>query len=124
MLIDILHDRRHEIGDPRDDDRLQIEMLDLLIHHVEDHDRSRPRVSKLVGQLVFRVGRVAGHDDPPGPQNAEVGDNCLWRIRETEGHAIAFANSQRCEAAGKSLNEGVAFLVRQGLPKEIESRPA
>ena len=103
---------------------LQIEMLDFLIHHVEHHDRSRSRVSQLVGQLVFRVGRVAGHDDPAGPQNAEVGDHRLRRIRQTEGHAIAFANSQRRKAAGESLNEGVAFLVGQGFAKEIEGRPA
>jgi hypothetical protein len=97
-------------------------MLDLLMHHVEYHDRSNPRVSKLVGQLVFRVGRIAGHDDTPGPQNAEVGDNSLWGIRETESHAITFAYSRRRKATGESFNEGVAFPVRNSLAEEIEGR--
>jgi hypothetical protein len=73
---------------------------------------------------VFRVGRVAGDDDPSGPQNAEVGDDRLRAIRETERDAISLVNAQCREATGKALYKGVAFMVGEGLAEKIESRPA
>ena len=124
VSIKIFRDRRHEIGDPGDDDQFQIEVLDFLMHQVEHDDRSRSRVAQLVGQLIFRVGRIAGDDDGACPQDAEVRDDCLWRIRQAERHAIPLANAQRRKAAGESLNQRMTFLVRQGLAKKIEGRPA
>ena len=67
VLIDKLRDRRHEISDPRDNDQIQVEVLDFLVHEVEHHDHSGSGVVQLVGEFVFRVRRVAGHHDPSGP---------------------------------------------------------
>ncbi len=103
---------------------LKIVILDFLVHQIEHHDRPRTRVSKLVGQLMLRVGGVAGDDDSSGPQDAEVGDDRLRTVRETERHAIPFANSQCRKAASKSLNEGVAFVVGKGLAEKVKRRPA
>jgi hypothetical protein len=67
-------------------------MLDLLVHLIEDNNGPRAGIAELVGQLVFRVCRVAGDDDAPRPQNAEVGDDGLGGVWKTESDAVSFAN--------------------------------
>jgi hypothetical protein len=83
-----------------------------------------PRVSKLVGQLMLRVGGVARHDNTPGPDNAEVGDDGLRRIGEAQRDAVSFADAQGGETAGETLDEGMAVAVGEGLAEEVQGRPA
>src|SRR5690348_3052941 len=87
-LVEVLRDRGHEIGDSRDNDQFEIQMLDFLIHLVEHNDGSRPRIPKLMRQFVFRIGGIARYDDSARPQNTEVPDDGLGRIRKAQRDAI------------------------------------
>jgi hypothetical protein len=122
MLVQVPGDSRHVVSNPRHDNQLKIKMLDLLVHLVQDNNRPCAGISKLMGELVFGVCRIAGDDDAPGPQNAEVRNDGLRGIWKTEGDAVSLADSQGGKTACESLNQIVAFAVRHSLPEEIERR--
>jgi hypothetical protein len=122
MVVHVPGDRRHEISNPRDDDQLEIQVLNLLVHLVKDHNGPRAGISELMGKLVLRVCRITGDDDASRPQDTEVGDDGLGGVWKTQRDAVSLANSQGGQTGCESLHQVVAFTVRDGLTEKIERR--
>jgi hypothetical protein len=124
MLKDIPCDSRHVISDPRNDHQIQIETVDLLVHHIEHDDRACAGIPHLRCQLMLRIRGITGHHDASGLHNAEICNDRLRRVRQTNSHTVAFTNTPRHKATGEPVNDGAQFLIRERFPEEIEGRPA